>query len=244
MTLVNADTGEVVELDAAAAERRAERIALRLDAIADNQQAVLPMISEAIEKRDHLALGYRSVGDYVADRFGRSLAGLGIEVRRAVVRELTEAGLSSRAIAPVVGVSDRQVRNDQQAGGKDFPPETDACDGSEPDLDDPPAKPITGIDGKNYPRSKPKPKPEPVSDEEADQINSAVNRATDPLVAYRANVSKALNRANDLTSLDVSKAVESAGESAVGHRQIVAAVKKWCDDYLAASRPDHLRSVQ
>ena len=41
----------VVEFDHAAAERRAERIRLRLDSIADNYGAVMPMIREAIEKR-------------------------------------------------------------------------------------------------------------------------------------------------------------------------------------------------
>lgn len=130
MTLVNAETGELVEFDRAAAERRAERITLRLDAIADNYRAVLPMIREAIEKRDDIALGYRSPGDYVSDRFGQSLAGLGIEVRRAVVGELTEAGLSTRAIAPVVGVSHKTVVKDSQAirGGTSVPPDPDPDD--------------------------------------------------------------------------------------------------------------------
>lgn len=112
MTVVNYATGEIVDFDQAAAERRAERITLRLDAIADNYRAVLPMIREAIEKRDDMALGYRSPGDYVSDRFGQSLAGLGIEVRRAVVGELTQAGLSTRAIAPVVGVHHDTVARD------------------------------------------------------------------------------------------------------------------------------------
>lgn len=122
MNLVNTETGEIVEFDRAAAERRAERINLRLDAIADNYRAVLPMIREAIEKRDDLALGYRSPGEYVRDRFGQSLAGLGIEVRRAVVGELTEAGLSTRAIAPVVGVSHMQVARDISTGVTDVTP--------------------------------------------------------------------------------------------------------------------------
>jgi hypothetical protein len=110
MTVVNYETGEV--LDVAAAERRAERITLRLDAIADNYAAVMPMIREAIEKRDDLALAYRSPGDYVSDRFGGSLQRLGVDVRRAVVGELTAAGLSTRAIAPVVGVSQSTIRDD------------------------------------------------------------------------------------------------------------------------------------
>lgn len=116
MTLVNHDTGEIVDLDRSAAERRAERIRLRLDAIADNYAAVMPMIREAIDKRDDLALGYRSVGEYVADRFGGALQRLDSDVRRAVVGELTAAGMSTRAIAPVVGVSDITVRRDRRAG--------------------------------------------------------------------------------------------------------------------------------
>lgn len=187
MTLVNTVTGELVEFDRAAAERRAERITLRLDTIADNYRAVLPMIREAIEKRDDLALGYRSPGDYISDRFGQSLAGLGIEVRRAVVGELTEAGLSTRAIAPVVGTSHETVRSDLRSGVKDLTPaqtpepaddgEADAGSGQtpeggrvQPDAGSPtpdtsgerPApspSPVTGIDGKTYPRPTPKPAP-------------------------------------------------------------------------------------
>lgn len=122
MTVVNTVTGEILDFDRAAAERRAERITLRLEAIADNYAAVMPMIRESIEKQDHLALGYRSVGEYVADRFGGSLQRLGVEVRRAVVGELTAAGMSTRAIAPVVGVSHETVRSDLNAGVKYLTP--------------------------------------------------------------------------------------------------------------------------
>lgn len=131
MSVVNTETGELIDLDAAAAERRAERIRLRLDTIADNYAAVMPMIREAIEQRDDLALGYRSPGEYVADRFGGSLQRLGVEVRREVVRELTAAGMSTRAIAPVVGVSHMTIQNDVSAGVKTFTPVTEP-DGARP----------------------------------------------------------------------------------------------------------------
>jgi hypothetical protein len=155
MTLVNTETGEL--LDSAAAERRAERIRLRLDAIADNYQAVLPMIREAIEKRDDLALGYRSVGEYVANRFGGALNNLGIEVRREVVRELTEAGMSTRAIAPVVGVSKDTVQRDFAAVSHETPqaPEPGSTEAQEAaDRGDTAPRltpaPVVGIDGKTY----------------------------------------------------------------------------------------------
>lgn len=168
MTVVNTETGEI--LDPSAAERRAERIRLRLDTIADNYQAVLPLIREAIEKRDDLALGYRSVGDYVSDRFGGALNNLGIEVRREVVRELTDAGMSTRAIAPVVGVSNFTVSKDQ-AAVMDLTPKSSGAVGSTPAVSEQtpqsepasprPARPVVvGLDGKAYtqppaPRAKP-----------------------------------------------------------------------------------------
>ena len=46
MSLVNTETGEIVEFDRAAAERRAERIRLRLDTIADNAACGMPTESE------------------------------------------------------------------------------------------------------------------------------------------------------------------------------------------------------
>lgn len=160
MTIVNRETGEIVDFDRAAAERRAERITLRLDAIAENYRMVLPMIREAIEKRDDLALGYRSPGDYVSDRFGQSLAGLGIEVRRAVVGELTQAGLSTRAIAPVVGVDSATVHRDLTRVAH-ATPQTERTEpasvgpqgGDREESVAPTGTPrpaVTGIDGKTY----------------------------------------------------------------------------------------------
>lgn len=159
---------ESVAYDAAAAERRAERIRLRLDAIADNYTAVLPMIRQAIEMRDDVALGYRSVGDYVKDRFGGALTNLGIEVRREVVRELTSAGMSTRAIAPVVGTHFDTVASDAKASRVGYPTPAPAIDPETgevgPDYPEPtptaagaiPAT-VTGIDGKTYTRPEPKP---------------------------------------------------------------------------------------
>lgn len=122
---VNAETGEI--LDVEKAERRASYIRTDLDFAAGSFEKAMERMREAISERDDIALGYRSPGDYLVDRFGGHLARLGVDLRREVVRELTEAGFSSRAIAPVVGVSDRMVRKDQNAGGNSVPtPETPA----------------------------------------------------------------------------------------------------------------------
>jgi hypothetical protein len=150
----------VTHVDTSDAERRALKISLRLDSIADNFEAVMPMIREALELGDHLALGYRSPGEYLSTRFGNALERLPLVMRREAVRELTAAGLSTRAIAPVVGVSNFTVHADQ-AAVRDLTPEiepdyvTDEADlivnhETGEILDAPEPRPITGIDGKTY----------------------------------------------------------------------------------------------
>lgn len=108
------------------AERLSSRIGLRLDTMADNWAGALPLIREAIERNAFSALGYASHGAYVSDRFGDSLAKLGMELRREIVRELTDAGLSTRAIAPVFGVSHKTIVKDRQAA--DVVPEVPPAD--------------------------------------------------------------------------------------------------------------------
>lgn len=163
MTLVNTETGEIFEpLNRTDAERLTTRIRLRLDTIADNYTAVMPLIREAIEREAHRALGYRSVGDYVSKCFGDALSRLGVDVRREVVRELTEAGMSTRAIAPVVGVNNATVHRDLARVASATPdPEPEPT--PEPCVRPQPV--VTGIDGKTYTRPTPvKPRRKPLTD--------------------------------------------------------------------------------
>ncbi|GAA2007821.1 helix-turn-helix domain-containing protein [Nocardioides kribbensis] len=123
MSLVDTMTGEV--LDVESAEERASFICSDLDMAAESFETAMGRMREAIEKRDDLTLGYRSPGDYLSDRFGGRLARLGVDLRREVVRELTQAGLSTRAIAPVVGVDHVTVSRDVRRVA-DATPETSA----------------------------------------------------------------------------------------------------------------------
>lgn len=168
------------------AERLSSRISARLDGIADNYVAVMPLIREALNRNVYDVLGYASHGAYVKDRFGDALGKLGIELRREIVRELSSAGLSTRAIAPVVGVSDYTVRQDIAAGARSLAPETtpihepavivDESTGEV--IDDAPVtitethttKVVTGLDGKSYPVAPPKPKP--ADDDAANRQNA------------------------------------------------------------------------
>lgn len=208
MTLVNHETGEVIEaMSADEAEVVTDAIAWRLNRLADAHEEVMPMIREALTRRAWDALGYRSPGEYAAERFGGALTRLSIPVRQAVVQELTEAGMSTRAIAPVVGVSHEAVRKDQKRVNQLTPESADdarpggqlarckvpghgwhggpeGCPGES--TGERPA--VVGIDGKTYSRSTPN-----------RTIEDAV--AEFPDLAYYAEIgpsSDVLNMAEDL----------------------------------------------
>src|SRR5215207_4766182 len=78
------------------ADHLTKSISWELKAMADNYETVMPLIRQAIDRKAYEALGYTSFGAYAVERFGNSLSRLGIDLRRAVVLELTEDGLSTR----------------------------------------------------------------------------------------------------------------------------------------------------
>lgn len=178
------ETGEVIEeMTSIEAERITARIADKLDSIADNYEQVLPLIGEALTRNAWKPLGYASPTAYVSERFSGSLKRLPLEVRRPVVKELSEAGMSTRMIAPIVGVSQKTVdRDTRKVSHHDSPaPKSDAelLSGAEwspetvedePRFTDEPGhiQPVTGNwnlpksdkiigpDGKHYTRPEPK----------------------------------------------------------------------------------------
>lgn len=150
-------------LSADEAERLTRRITVEIDAMADAYESVMPLIREAIERDAATALGYSGLPEYVTDRFGGALGRLGIETRREVVRELTAGGMSTRAIAPVVGASKSQVDRDRR-GVPPGTPEAEATPPPSPALPpgpQPDSPKVVGLDGKRYSRPAPRPGPEP-----------------------------------------------------------------------------------
>ncbi|NRG40198.1 hypothetical protein HRK28_04620 [Rathayibacter sp. VKM Ac-2835] len=147
-----------VDMTEAEAAQITRKIDLRLVTVAENWEAALAYILEAIERKAHLALGYPSPGAYIADKFGSTLSRLSAETRREVSQALAEGGLSSRAIASVVNVSDRQVRKDISAGGNRVPTST------------------IGPDGKTYTRTRREPE-RMTSKEEAEKITADIKKA-------------------------------------------------------------------
>lgn len=97
------------------AARLTTKIQLRLDTIADNVEAVLPLIEQARSGNAHAALGYRSWTEFVTEKFGGALSRLGKVERLPLVELLADQGMSTRAIASVVGVSNATVSRDLAA---------------------------------------------------------------------------------------------------------------------------------
>ena len=103
MTLVNAETGEIILMSEVEARHLVDQINATADRLAD-------LAIEAYTGRAWLSLGYASWEAFTAAEI--QLPKLGRDERRELVASLRSAGMSTRAIGSAIGVSDGTVRND------------------------------------------------------------------------------------------------------------------------------------
>lgn len=90
-----------------------ERIRVALDRVASSWSDLSERVAEAFERRADVALGYESWAEY-ADAELKPSSTLAVEVRRELVGLLSARGMSTRAIAPAVGVAQKTVVKDRQ----------------------------------------------------------------------------------------------------------------------------------
>ena len=110
---VNFQTGEIVEhMDVDAARRLTERIRLAATNYTDAKAKVLGLVDEAKAGNAHIALGYKSWTAYLSDVLSDEPLRLARDDRRELVGKLADEGMSSRAIAPIVGASHATVQRD------------------------------------------------------------------------------------------------------------------------------------
>lgn len=115
MTVVNTETGEIIDwIDADEARDITAQAQTEFRSAADHFDRAWSLVEQAVQAGAHIALGYRSPGDYLATEFDGVLSGLDVASRRVAVRELATYGLSTRAIAPVVGASHMTVQRDRE----------------------------------------------------------------------------------------------------------------------------------
>jgi hypothetical protein len=130
-------TSEIV-INEGAARRITERICILLDSVAGQMDRLAHAVQDAYAKRVDQVLGYDSWADYAEHEFGPHTTNLAASIRRELVSHLSEAGMSTRAIAPAVGVSHQTAMRDAAKVVQVGPPESTSSDYSvsAPDYED------------------------------------------------------------------------------------------------------------
>lgn len=157
---------QVAMMTADEARQATDRIRLALDRVSTAWADLAERVEDAHRRRADLALGYASWNEYAAAEL-QPPHSLAAEVRRELVGLLSARGMSTRAIAPVAGVTHKTVILDRQVV-PDVPPETsdriDLVTGEVLDatftiegetITTPVAPTVTGLDGKTYKRPEP-----------------------------------------------------------------------------------------
>lgn len=101
-------------LDDDAARRITERIRRKALTIRDNLEGLQRLVEEAKAGNVHQVLGYPSWTAYLSETLGSEPLRLPRDQRQELVGYLAGEGMSSRAIAPIAGVSQQQVVRDRQ----------------------------------------------------------------------------------------------------------------------------------
>ncbi|WP_372593574.1 hypothetical protein [Actinotalea sp.] len=126
-------------LDVEHARALTDRIRLTASTIRERWERLVQLVEQAKDGGVAQTLGYASWTAYLADVLGGQLRLAGPE-RQEWVAYLTGQGMSTRAIAPIVGASPKTVARDVAASRP------------EPVSGDTPAPVVVGRDGKAYPR--------------------------------------------------------------------------------------------
>ena len=125
-------------LSSAEAQRLTQRIKITASTVRDNLFKLRNLVDEAKSSNVWNVLGHESWTAYLVDTLGSEPMRLGRDERRELVEYLSGEGMSTRAIAPIVGASvgtihaDRQVFSSEQV---------------EPEVS---PRAVTGLDGKTY----------------------------------------------------------------------------------------------
>ncbi|MDN5980004.1 helix-turn-helix domain-containing protein [Bifidobacterium mongoliense] len=130
-------TSEIV-INEGAARRITERICILLDSVAGQMDRLAHAVQDAYAKRVDQVLGYDSWADYAEHEFGPHTTNLAAPIRRELVSHLSEAGMSTRAIAPAVGKDFSTISRDRSKVLHNATPDSESSDYSvaAPDFED------------------------------------------------------------------------------------------------------------
>lgn len=198
-----------------------EKIRITAHNYADARQKLTEYVATAKAGSAHIALDYASWTAYLSEVLGEEPMRLARGERQEMVSLLSAEGMSTRAIAPIVGSTHATVQQDIKAAGRNLPPEPDeSVDTETGEIIEPPA--TTGLDGKQYPRpvvrndpkpeqetpEPPKPRAEPVATQftaaivELNRIMSRLNR-----ISENPNFTKNKNQIATLHGSDLARTI-------------------------------------
>lgn len=155
------------------ARKLTEKIRITAHNYADARQKLQQYVAEAKAGNAHLVLGYASWTAYLSEVLGEEPMRLARSERQEMVQLLSAEGMSTRAIAPIVGASHETVSADMRGVRFLTPPTLSDEPGPIVKLTGPnSAATVTGLDGKSYarpePAAHPAPKRRPITDQAAD----------------------------------------------------------------------------
>ena len=147
---------DVLTLDLAGARRLTERIRLIAQNVSDNVEKLRDLVQEALAADVHTILGYTSWPAYLSEVLGEEPMRLERDVRKELSIELAAQGMSTRAIAPIFGVSREQIRIDIAGDNNLSPAPVINVIASTGEVVDPTPvatepRTVIGLDGKSYP---------------------------------------------------------------------------------------------
>ena len=211
MTLVNTETGELIEpMDADAARRLTERIRIAATNYTEAKAKVLALVDEAKAGAAHIALGYKSWTAYLSDVLSDEPLRLARDDRRELVTRLADEGMSTRAIAPIVGADHVTVSRDIAAS-------TVANETVDEKLA-PVVRTTTGLDGR----------------ERTSAVAGQMRATPRPVAEKSLNLidlyaSKAARAANDLTPEQIRRVRPEADAWIAGLRNSIEALQRLVD---------------
>lgn len=183
---------EIVEqLDEKAAKRLDQGIRLIVGTVRDSIEKLQDKVHDAKAGHIHIALGFSSWTAYLADVFGDQPLVLEKDERRELVEFLSGEGMSTRAIAPVVGASKDTVHRDLATVSNET-------------VELAPEKLTTGLDGKQRPAKKPNPKPPAIRQDPPPHIEILLRMGLQ-VAAFGAELA-------EIREFDGSITTENAGE--------------------------------
>lgn len=114
-------TASLILLSPGEAQRLTQRIKLTASSVRDGMFKLRNLVEEAKRSNVWQVLGYQSWTAYLADTLADEPMRLGRDERQELVGYLAGEGLSTRAIAPIVGVDRKTIERDIR-GGTNVPP--------------------------------------------------------------------------------------------------------------------------